>query len=108
MLSAPYEDPRLNGKRPDLKGQVLVPEVLIQAHSAALSLVFYDRDDFPNEYRRGAFVTLHGSWNRAKRTAYKVIRVRIKDGLPTGEYEDFVTGFVADDENVWGWPREWR
>jgi glucose/arabinose dehydrogenase len=99
-----HEDPRLKNKRPDLKGQVLVPQVLIQAHSAALSVVFYDRDAFPAEYRGDAFVALHGSWNRPKRTGYKVIRVRMKDGQPTGEYEDFVTGFVVDDESVWGRP----
>jgi glucose/arabinose dehydrogenase len=99
-----HEDPRLRGKRPDLKGQVLVPEVLIQAHSSALSLAFYDRDAFPAEYRGDAFVALHGSWNRPERTGYKVIRVRMHDGRPTGEYEDFMTGFVIDNDRVWGRP----
>lgn len=98
------EDPRLKGKRPDLKGKVRVPEVLIQAHSAALSVAFYDRDGFPAEYRGDAFVALHGSWNRPERTGYKVIRVRMKDGKPTGEYEDFMTGFVVDNDSVWGRP----
>jgi glucose/arabinose dehydrogenase len=99
-----HEDPRLKGKRPDLKGQVRVPEVLIQAHSAALSLAFYDRDAFPAAYRGDAFVALHGSWNRPERTGYKVIRVRMQDGRPTGEYEDFMTGFVVDNASVWGRP----
>jgi glucose/arabinose dehydrogenase len=98
------EDPRLKGKRPDLKGKVRVPEVLIQAHSAALSVAFYDRDAFPAEYRGDAFVALHGSWNRPDRTGYKVIRVRMYDGKPTGEYEDFMTGFVVDNNSVWGRP----
>jgi len=98
------EDPRLQGRRPDLREHVLVPEVLIQAHSAALSVAFYDREAFPPEYRGDAFVALHGSWNRPERTGYKVIRVRMRDGQPTGEYEDFMTGFVVDNESVWGRP----
>jgi len=99
-----HEDPRLQGQRPDLRGHVLIPEVLIQAHSSALSLVFYDRDAFPPEYRGDAFVALHGSWNRPERTGYKVIRVRMRDGQPAGEYEDFLTGFVIDNDSVWGRP----
>jgi glucose/arabinose dehydrogenase len=98
------EDPALKGKRPDLKGQVRVPEVLIQAHSAALSVAFYDRDAFPTEYRGDAFVALHGSHSRPDRTGYKVIRVRMKEGKPTGEYEDFMTGFLVDNDSVWGRP----
>lgn len=71
--------------------------MLIQAHSSALSLVFYDRDSFPADYRGNAFVALHGSHSIPDdRTGYKVIRVRMKDGAPTGEYEDFMTGFVID------------
>jgi len=98
------EDPALKGKRPDLKGQVRMPEVLIQAHSSALSAAFYDRDAFPAEYRGDAFVALHGSHSRPERTGYKVIRVRMKDGNATGEYEDFMTGFVVDNDSVWGRP----
>jgi glucose/arabinose dehydrogenase len=98
------EDPSLKGKRPDLKGEVRVPEVLIQAHSSALSVAFYDRDAFPAEYRGDAFVALHGSHSRPEMTGYKVIRVRMKDGQPIGEYEDFMTGFVVDNDSVWGRP----
>ena len=98
------EDPRLKGKRPDLKGEVRVPDVLIQPHSSALSVAFYDADAFPSEYRGDAFVALHGSWNRPMRTGYKVIRVLMEDGRPTGEYEDFMTGFVVDNDRVWGRP----
>lgn len=99
-----HEDPALKGKRPDLKGAVRVPEVLFQAHSSALSAAFYDRDAFPAEYRGDAFVALHGSHSRPERTGYKVIRVRMKEGRPTGEYEDFMTGFVVDNGSVWGRP----
>jgi glucose/arabinose dehydrogenase len=98
------EDPALKGKRPDLKGEVRVPEVLIQAHSSALSVAFYDRDAFPSEYRGDAFVALHGSHSRPDMTGYKVIRVRMNQGKPTGEYEDFMTGFVVDNKTVWGRP----
>ena len=98
------EDPGHRGERPDLKTKATVPDVLIQAHSASLQLAFYTGAQFPPEYRGDAFAAEHGSWNRAKRTGYKVIRVKTKDGVPTGEYEDFATGFVLGDNAVWGRP----
>jgi glucose/arabinose dehydrogenase len=98
------EDPAHAGARPDLKDKVTTPDVLLQAHSASLGLTFYTGSSFPAEYRGDAFAAEHGSWNRAKRTGYKVIRIRLKDGVPTGEYEDFVTGFVIGDNEVWGRP----
>ena len=98
------EDPRLAGARPDLKDRVTIPDVLLQPHSAPLGLTFYDGSSFPADYRGDAFVASHGSWNRSQRTGYKVIRIRLKDGVPTGEYEDFVTGFVVNDRDVWGRP----
>src|SRR5262249_39713831 len=98
------EEPRRRDARPDLKDKVTVPDVLIQAHSASMRIVFYDGTQFPAEYRGDAFAALHGSWNRSKRTGYKVIRVRLKDRVPTGEYEDFMTGFVVSDSSVWGRP----
>ncbi len=78
--------------------------MLLQSHSAPLCLTFYDGKQFPAEYRGDVFVTSHGSWNRAHRTGYKVVRVSTPDGKATGEYQDFVTGFVVDDANVWGRP----
>jgi glucose/arabinose dehydrogenase len=99
-----HEDPRVAAGRPDLAGSVTVPDVLIQTHSAPLGIVFYDAAQFPPDYRGDAFVTLHGSWNRSKRTGYKVIRLRFRDGRPTGEYEDFLTGLVLSDDAVWGRP----
>jgi glucose/arabinose dehydrogenase len=98
------EDPARVGQRPDLKGQAREPEVLIQAHSSALGVAFYDGNAFPADYRGDAFVALHGSHSRPQMTGYKVIRVRLKDGNPTGEYEDFMTGFVVDSTRVWGRP----
>jgi glucose/arabinose dehydrogenase len=92
------------GGRPDLADKVTVPEVLIQPHSAPLGVAFNPGGQFPPDWKGDAFVALHGSWNRALRTGYKIIRVPFKDGEPTGEYQDFVVGFVADDQNVWGRP----
>jgi glucose/arabinose dehydrogenase len=99
-----HEDPRRAGERPDLKDKVMVPDVLLQAHSASLGLAFYRGSNFPAEYQGDGFAAEHGSWNRSKRTGYKVVRIRLKDGVPTGEYEDFVTGFVVNDTQVWGRP----
>ncbi len=102
--TGPNQDPRFAGKHPELKEKVLVPDVLLQSHSAPLSLAFYDGKQFPAEYRGDVFVTSHGSWNRAHRTGYKIVRISTPNGKATGEYEDFVTGFVKDDANVWGRP----
>lgn len=99
-----HQDPRHASERADLKDKITVPDVLLQAHSASLGLTFYNGSQFPSEYSGDGFAAEHGSWNRSKRTGYKVIRIRLKDGVPTGEYEDFVTGFVIDDSNVWGRP----
>jgi glucose/arabinose dehydrogenase len=98
------QDPRHVGERADLKGKIAIPDVLIQAHSASLGLVFYNGKMFPPEYWGDGFAAEHGSWNRSKRTGYKVIRIRLKDASPTGEYQDFLTGFVANDAEVWGRP----
>jgi glucose/arabinose dehydrogenase len=99
-----HEDPRHAGARPDLAGKATIPDVLFQAHSAPLNIAFYQSDAFGPDYKGSAFVTLHGSWNRGTRTGYKVVRLIFKDGKPTGEYEDFMTGFVLSNENVWGRP----
>jgi glucose/arabinose dehydrogenase len=103
-----HEDPRLKGERPDLAGKVAVPDVLYQSHSAALGMTFYaagaGKSAFPPSYVGDAFVAFHGSWNRSLRTGYKLVRVRMKNGEPTGEYEDFLTGFIVDDASVWGRP----
>jgi glucose/arabinose dehydrogenase/cytochrome c2 len=102
------EEPRLKGDRPDLKDKVLAPDVPYQAHSAALGLAFYTatsgKSAFPAEYLGDGFALFHGSWNRGFRTGHKVVRVRMKNGAPTGEYEDFVTGFIVDDGDAWGRP----
>jgi glucose/arabinose dehydrogenase len=98
------EDPQHRGERPDLKDKVTTPDVLIEAHSASLGMTIYDGSQFPAEYRGAYFAAQHGSWNRSKRTGYKVIRVVTQNGVPNGEYDDFATGFVINDSTVWGRP----
>ncbi|MBY6242227.1 sorbosone dehydrogenase family protein [Methylosinus sp. Sm6] len=99
-----HVDPRHAGERPDLAGRATVPDLLIQPHSAPLGIAFYDGGQFPSDYAGDAFIALHGSWNRAKRTGYKIIRLIFENGRATGEYQDFLTGFVLDDARVWGRP----
>lgn len=97
-------DPIHTGKRPDLRNRVIVPDVLIQPHNAALTFTFYESAQFPANYWGDIFAVNHGSWNRGVRTGYEVIRVRRAFGKATGEYEDFLTGFVTDSGQVWGRP----
>lgn len=99
-----HPDPRLEGKHPELKSKVIVPDVLLQSHFASLQMLFYEGSQFPSEYKGDAFAAEHGSWNRFKRAGYEVVRVPMKNGHATGEYEDFLTGFVRSDGKVWGRP----
>ena len=99
-------DPRHAGKHPELAETVVVPDVLIQSHSAPLGLAFYTGEGFPEHYRGGLFVGLHGSWNRKPIIGYKVVFIPFRDGKPSGAPEDFLTGFVADEAKgaVYGRP----
>lgn len=99
-----HQDPRHKGSRPELAAKVLEPDVLIQAHSAPLNLIFYEGEQFPADFKGDAFVALHGSWNRSKRTGYKVVRIPLENGKPRGVYDDFLTGFVTPEGDVWGRP----
>ncbi|MEN3370116.1 MAG: hypothetical protein V7609_2259 [Verrucomicrobiota bacterium] len=101
-----HQDPRHKGAHADLADKVLVPDVLVQSHSATLNLCFYDGAQFPPEYKGDLFAAFHGSWNRARRTGYKIVRVPFEKatGKARGDYEDFVTGFVTPEGNVWGRP----
>ncbi|HXX15704.1 MAG TPA: PQQ-dependent sugar dehydrogenase [Candidatus Eremiobacteraceae bacterium] len=100
-----HQDPRHQGKHPELRDKVLVPDVLLQPHNASLEITFYEGSQFPAEYKDDIFASEHGSWNRAVRSGYEVIRVPMHhSGHASGEYEDFVTGFVVDNRHVWGRP----
>lgn len=100
------EDPRRKGERPELVKKAVVPALLFQAHSAPIHMAFYEGTMFPPKYRGGAFVALHGSWNRALRTGYKVVHVPFTNGRPSGGYDDFVAGWAPDpaQKTVWGRP----
>jgi len=100
-----HQDPRHEGKHPELKDKAIVPDVLLQPHVASLELTFYEADKFPAEYKGDIFASEHGSWNKATRAGYEVIRVSLhQTGHASGEYEDFLTGFVLPDGQVWGRP----
>jgi glucose/arabinose dehydrogenase len=101
-------DPMHVGKMPNLVKTALVPDVLLPAHAAALGATFYTGSQFPPRFRNGAFVAMHGSWNRSKANGYKVGFVPFQNGKP-GPLEDFLTGFVVNDGTdgqitTWGRP----
>jgi glucose/arabinose dehydrogenase/mono/diheme cytochrome c family protein len=100
-----HQDPSHAGKHPELKDKAIVPDVLLQPHNASLELTFYEGSQFPAKYRGDIFASEHGSWNRSVRAGYEVIRVPLhQTGRASGEYEDFLTGFVVDNGHVWGRP----
>ena len=102
----PNEEPRLAGKNPELVKKTIVPDVVLGAHVAVIDAWFYTGKSFPAKYRGGAFLALHGSWNRSKRVGYSVVYVPFKDGKPSGKPEDFLTGWMLspDKREVWGRP----
>jgi glucose/arabinose dehydrogenase len=101
-------EPRHNGLRPDLIEKAIVPDVLVNSHSAALGIVFNNGKMFPKEYQGDAFVAFHGSWNREKLTGYKIIRIDFdnKGKLIGNGYEDFISGWLPSESSreVWGRP----
>jgi glucose/arabinose dehydrogenase len=112
-LSKPLSDADAKDcKRVDLSSKVRTPDVLVQPHMASLEMTFYPTKEaigkahgaFPAAYDGGIFAAEHGSWNRANRAGYEVIYIPMKDGHASGEYDDFLTGFVTPDGQVWGRP----
>ena len=102
----PNEDPRNKGQKPDLVKKTITPDVSLGAHTAVIDWKFYTGDQFPEKYRGGAFLALHGSWNRSKRVGQSVAFVPFKDGRPAGPPEEFLTGWMLgpDRREVWGRP----
>lgn len=100
-----HQDPRFPGAHPELKDKVITPDVILQPHNASLEMTFYEGSQFPAEYKGDIFAAEHGSWNRQPRAGYELIRVPLhQSGHASGEYEDFLTGFVVNDTSVWGRP----
>ena len=102
----PNEDPRRRGERPDLVAKTVKPDFLLPAHASALEFAFYTGKSFPKEYQGGAFIALHGSWNRAKRQGYEIAFVPFANGKPSGPMKEFLTGWMLSPDNpeVWGRP----
>jgi glucose/arabinose dehydrogenase len=99
-----HQDPRHQGKHPELQSKVITPDILVNPHFASLEMLFYEGSQFPAEFKGDGFAAEHGSWNRAQRSGYEVIHLPMQNGRATGEYEDFLTGFVNPDGTVWGRP----
>jgi glucose/arabinose dehydrogenase len=91
------EDPRKKGQRPDLVAKAIKPDYALGSHVAALGLAFYQGKAFPEKYHGGAFIGMHGSWNRSKMVGFKVAFLRFENGKPAGPLEDILTGFIADE-----------
>jgi glucose/arabinose dehydrogenase len=102
--SGGLQDPRHMGRHPELQAKVITPDILLNPHFASLELFFYTGSEFPAEFKGDGFAAEHGSWNRAQRAGYEVVRLPMQNGHATGEYEDFLTGFVTPDGSVWGRP----
>ena len=99
-----HQDPRHVGKHPELQSKVITPDIIVNPHFASLEMMFYQGSQFPAEFKGDGFACEHGSWNQAQRSGYEVIRLPMKNGHATGEYEDFLTGFTQGDGSVWGRP----
>jgi glucose/arabinose dehydrogenase len=107
QLAKPLTEEQGNDcKHVNMASKVITPDVLVQPHMASLEMTFYPehKASFPAQYDGDAFAAEHGSWNRAKRAGYEVISIPMHGGHATGEYDDFLTGFVTPDGNVWGRP----
>ncbi len=103
----PHADPRNAGQKPELVEKTIVPDIPLEpAHVAVLDFEFYTAKQFPAEYRGGAFLALHGSWNRSKRAGYEVAFIPFQNGKPSGPQREFLTGWMVspDSRDVWGRP----
>jgi glucose/arabinose dehydrogenase len=98
------EDPRKKGQRPDLVAKAIPPDYATGAHTATLGITFYTAKQFPAKYQGGAFIGQHGSWNRSSFIGYRVAFLPFRNGKPAGALEDFLTGFIANDKEVYGRP----
>lgn len=102
----PHPEPRHDNVDPDEVASTLYPDVLLGAHVAVLDILFYTGDQFPEKYRGGMFLALHGSWNRSERIGYEVVFIPFDDAKPTSGPEKFLNGWMLDPtkREVWGRP----
>ncbi|MBM0107217.1 sorbosone dehydrogenase family protein [Steroidobacter sp. S1-65] len=99
-----HVDERVEPQRPDLVAKAIVPDYALGSHTASLGLAFYDGEMLPDKYRNGAFIGMHGSWNREPRSGYKVVFVSFANGRPIGLPEDVLTGFLSPEGEARGRP----
>lgn len=99
-----HVDARAKPPRPDLVRRAIKPDYALGSHTASLGLTFYTASLLGQEYRGGAFVSQHGSWNRNPRSGYKVIFIPFRNGKPQGAPKDILTGFISPDDKAWGRP----
>jgi glucose/arabinose dehydrogenase len=100
-----HVDPRAQPQRPDLVASAIAPDFAIGSHVAPLGLTFYTGDNLPAQYRGGAFIGEHGSWDRSPLSGYVVSYVAFDNGKPVGAPKDVVTGFTsADQKELYGAP----
>ncbi len=104
--TGPNEDPRNKGLKPDLVARTIAGDVQLGAHVAVLDFLFYTGKQFPAEYQGGAFLALHGSWNRSQRVGQSIAFIPFKNAKPAGEMRQFLTGWMLapDKREVWGRP----
>lgn len=97
-------DLRVEPQRPELVAAAIVPDYALGSHTASLGLTFYDRDLLPQQFKGGAFIGQHGSWNREPRSGYRVTFVPFSNGRPSGEMQDILTGFITINDDAQGRP----
>jgi glucose/arabinose dehydrogenase len=97
-------DPRVKPQRPDLVARAIPPDYALSSHVAPLGMAFYTGSNLPPQYRGGAFIGEHGSWDRGQPNGYKVVYVPFLAGRPSGVAQDVVTGFISPDGKAYGRP----
>ncbi|MFJ4497166.1 PQQ-dependent sugar dehydrogenase [Pseudomonas atacamensis] len=99
-----HVDVRVKPQNPDLVAKAIAPDYAVGPHTASLGLTFAEGNRLPAQFKEGAFIGQHGSWNRKPHSGYKVIFVPFTGGKPTGQPVDVLTGFLDKDENALGRP----
>jgi glucose/arabinose dehydrogenase len=98
-----HVDTRVKPQEPELVASAIVPDYALGGHTASLGLAFYDGGLMP-QFKNGALIGQHGSWNRKPHAGYKLIYVPFTDGKPSGPPQDVLTGFLSKDGKAYGRP----